>query len=312
MTLIAQSLGAAWKREPRGRGTPGGAAARAEPDCARRDASAAERASAGRATLQAAPVARAADAIRRHGLDRRAASSRTPVERGRAARRVQRAGLRTGVERAGIRAVSHRAGGAAQRRQARARARTVELSLSTGTRGTVLRVRDDGTGFGGSMPDAHSGRTWPGLGSAHHARAGRVVRRALHGAVVAGWRDDGGGRRSRRRRSRARMDHEETGPRVDCRRPSGRARGTPDDPRRVRWRDRRGRRGVRRRRGRSPGDGRQARRRAHGSEHAARGWTRGNAAPSRGRSRVARADPDELRGGRRACATRCGLASRAT
>ena len=41
---------------------------------------------------------------------------------------------------------------------------TVELSLTTGTEGTVLRVRDDGTGFDSTRPAASSGRGWQGLG----------------------------------------------------------------------------------------------------------------------------------------------------
>ena len=43
-------------------------------------------------------------------------------------------------------------------------AQPVELSVFTGGSGTVLRVSDDGTGFDGAMPNAHSARTWPGLG----------------------------------------------------------------------------------------------------------------------------------------------------
>jgi signal transduction histidine kinase len=113
--------------------------------------------------LQAAPVARAADAIRRHGL---IGALR------RHARQLSADGLRVVFSARGYVPVSSEqeyelfriAQEALHNVGKHASARTVELSLSSGTRGTVLRVRDDGTGFVGSLADVHSGRTWPGLG----------------------------------------------------------------------------------------------------------------------------------------------------
>jgi signal transduction histidine kinase len=45
-----------------------------------------------------------------------------------------------------------------------ASARTVELSLDTSAEGTVLRVRDDGTGFDSATAAGTVGRAWMGLG----------------------------------------------------------------------------------------------------------------------------------------------------
>ena len=162
MTLIAQSLGAAWKRNPEeGERRVARLLELSQTALAEMRALLSELRPAG--DLEAAPVARAADAIRRHGL---IGALR------RHARQLSADGLRVVFSARGYVPVSSEqeyelfriAQEALHNVAKHASARTVELSLSSGMRGTVLRVRDDGTGFGGSMPDAHSGRTWPGLG----------------------------------------------------------------------------------------------------------------------------------------------------
>lgn len=166
VTLIAQSLGAAWKRDP----------AEGERRVARmlelsQTALAEMRAllselrpkNEGSQEAVAAPVVQAAEAIRRHGL--------VGVLR-RHAGELTSDGLRVAFSARGYVPTSgaheyelFRIAQEALHNVAKhARAQTVELTLSTGVTGTVLRIRDDGTGFGGGMPAAHAGRTWPGLG----------------------------------------------------------------------------------------------------------------------------------------------------
>ena len=162
MTLIAQSLGAAWKRNPEeGERRVTRLLELSQTALAEMRALLSELRPA--SDTQAAPVARAADAIRRYGL---IGALR------RHARQLSADGLRVVFSARGYVPVSSEheyelfrvAQEALHNVAKHASARTVELSLSSGTRGTVLRVRDDGTGFDGSMPEAHSGRTWPGLG----------------------------------------------------------------------------------------------------------------------------------------------------
>jgi len=166
VTLIAQSLGAAWKRDP------------AEGE--RRVERLLQLSQTALAEMRAllselrpgsdtppgsdtAPVARAADAIRRHGL---VGALR------RHARELSADGLRVIFSARGYVAAPGEqeyelfriAQEALHNVAKHANARMVELTLSSGPSTTVLRVCDDGTGFGGGMPDAHSGRTWPGLG----------------------------------------------------------------------------------------------------------------------------------------------------
>ena len=162
MTLIAQSLGAAWKRD----------AAEGERRAARLLELSQTALAEMRSLLselrpgsdtEAAPVARAADAIRRHGL---VGALR------RHARGLSADGLRVAFSARGYVRVSSEqeyelfriAQEALHNVAKHASAETVELSLTSGLQGTVLRVRDDGTGFDGGMSGAHSGRTWPGLG----------------------------------------------------------------------------------------------------------------------------------------------------
>ena len=162
MTLIAQSLGAAWKRD----------AAEGERRVARLLELSQTALAEMRALLselrpgsdtQSAPVARAADAIKRHGL---VGALR------RHARGLTADGLRVVFSTRGYVRVSSEqeyelfriAQEALHNVAKHASAKTVELSLATGSQGTVLRVRDDGTGFDGGVPNADSGRTWPGLG----------------------------------------------------------------------------------------------------------------------------------------------------
>jgi len=162
MTLIAQSLGAAWKRD----------AAEGERRAARLLELSQTALAEMRSLLselrpgsdtEAAPVARAADAIRRHGL---VGALR------RHARGLSADGLRVAFSTRGYVRVSSEqeyelfriAQEALHNVAKHASAETVELSLTSGPQGTVLRVRDDGTGFDGGMSGAHSGRTWPGLG----------------------------------------------------------------------------------------------------------------------------------------------------
>jgi len=162
MTLIAQSLGAAWTRD----------SAEGERRAARLLELSQTALAEMRSLLselrpgsdtEAAPVARAADAIRRHGL---VGALR------RHARGLSADGLRVAFSARGYVRVSSEqeyelfriAQEALHNVAKHASAETVELSLTSGPQGTVLRVRDDGTGFDGGMSGAHSGRTWPGLG----------------------------------------------------------------------------------------------------------------------------------------------------
>jgi two-component system NarL family sensor kinase len=162
MTLIAQSLGAAWKRD----------ASEGERRVERLLELSQTALAEMRALLselrppsdtEAAPVARAADAIRRHGL---VGALR------RHARVLTADGLRVAFSARGYAGVSSEqeyelfriAQEALHNVAKHASAETVELSLTSGAHGTLLRVRDDGTGFDGGVPDAHSGRPWPGLG----------------------------------------------------------------------------------------------------------------------------------------------------
>lgn len=166
MTLIAQSLGAAWKRD----------AEEGERRVARLLELSQTALAEMRALLselrppsdptgerEAAPVAQASDAIRRYGLVG-------------ALRRHTR-----GLSADGIRVVFSAWGyvpstpeheyelfriaqEALHNVVKHASANTVDLSLTTGVDGTVLRVRDDGTGFDGTRPAVQSGRAWQGLG----------------------------------------------------------------------------------------------------------------------------------------------------
>jgi signal transduction histidine kinase len=166
MTLIAQSLGAAWKRDAEegerrvGRLLELSQAALAE---MRALLSELRPPSDPTGDQETAPVARASDAIRRYGLVG-------------ALRRHTR-----GLSADGLRVVFSSWGyvpstpeheyelfriaqEALHNVAKHASANTVELSLTTGDEGTALRVRDDGTGFDGTMPAAQSGRAWQGLG----------------------------------------------------------------------------------------------------------------------------------------------------
>jgi signal transduction histidine kinase len=166
MTLIAQSLGAAWKRDAaEGERRVGRLVELSQAALAEMRALLSELRPGGDVALGAdtAPVARAADAIRRHGL---VGALR------RHARELTADGLRVVFSARGYTPApaEHEyelfriAQEALHNVAKHASARTVELSISTGGSGTVLRVSDDGTGFDGAMPNAHSARTWPGLG----------------------------------------------------------------------------------------------------------------------------------------------------
>ena len=166
MTLIAQSLGAAWKRDAaEGERRVGRLVELSQTALAEMRALLSELRPGGDVSLGAetAPVARAADAIRRHGL---VGALR------RHARELTADGLRVVFSARGYTPAppEHEyelfriAQEALHNVAKHASARTVELSVFTGGSGTVLRVSDDGTGFDGAMPNAHSARTWPGLG----------------------------------------------------------------------------------------------------------------------------------------------------
>jgi signal transduction histidine kinase len=166
MTLIAQSLGAAWKRDAaEGERRVERLVELSQTALAEMRALLSELHPGGDVTLGAetAPVARAADAIRRHGL---VGALR------RHARELTADGLRVVFSARGYSPgpAEHEyelfriAQEALHNVAKHANARTVELSVSTGGSGTLLRVSDDGTGFDGAMPNAHSGRTWPSLG----------------------------------------------------------------------------------------------------------------------------------------------------
>jgi signal transduction histidine kinase len=166
VTLIAQSLGAAWKRD----------AAEGERRVARLLELSQTALAEMRALLselrppsdsaddgEAAPVARAADAIRRFGL---VGALR------RYARALTADGLRVTFSTWGYVPSSREqeyelfriAQEALHNVAKHAAAKTVELSVTSGPQGTVLRVRDDGTGFDGGKPAAQAGRAWPGIG----------------------------------------------------------------------------------------------------------------------------------------------------
>ena len=166
MTLIAQSLGAAWRRDPE--------------EGERRVARLLELSQGALSEMRAllselrpasdlagdhetAPVARASDAIRRYGL---VGALR------RHARGLSADGLRVAFSSWGYVASTREqeyelfriAQEALHNVVKHASARTVELSLETTGEGTLLRVRDDGTGFDSAMPAGTSGRLWTGLG----------------------------------------------------------------------------------------------------------------------------------------------------
>ena len=166
MTLIAQSLGAAWRRDAEegerrvARLLELSQAALAEMRALLSELRPASDASGEHET---APVARASDAIRRYGLVG-------------ALRRHAR-----GLSADGIRVVFSSWGYVPSTREheyelfriaqealhnvvKHAAAKTVELSLDTTADGTVLRVRDDGTGFDSAAPGGTAGRAWMGLG----------------------------------------------------------------------------------------------------------------------------------------------------
>jgi signal transduction histidine kinase len=162
MTLIAESLGAAWKRDP----------VEGEHRAARLLELSQTALAEMRSLLselrpgsdtKAAPVARAADAVRRFGL---VGALR------RHARGLSADGLRVVFSARGYVSVPGEqeyemfriAQEALHNVAKHAAAKTVELSLVTDGHGTLLRVRDDGTGFEGASPGAHVGRSWPGLG----------------------------------------------------------------------------------------------------------------------------------------------------
>jgi signal transduction histidine kinase len=162
MTLIAQSLSAAWKRDmEEGERRTMRLLELSQTALAEMRSLLSELRPA--SDTEAAPVARAADAIRRHGL---VGALRRHV------RGLTADGLRVAFSARGYVRVSSEqeyelfriAQEALHNVVKHAAAKTVELSLSSGPQRTVLRVRDDGTGFDGGMPGAHSGRTWPGLG----------------------------------------------------------------------------------------------------------------------------------------------------
>ena len=166
VTLIAQSLGAAWRRDPEegerrvGRLLELSQTALAE---MRVLLSELRPASDSDSDSETAPVARAADAIRRYGL---VGALRRHI------RGLSADGLRVVISAWGYVPCTREqeyelfriAQEALHNVAKHAAAKTIELSLTTGSQGTVLRVRDDGTGFDGSAAVAHSGRAWPGLG----------------------------------------------------------------------------------------------------------------------------------------------------
>jgi signal transduction histidine kinase len=166
MTLIAQSLGAAWRRDAE--------------EGERRVARLLELSQAALAEMRAllselrpasdpsgeqetAPVARASDAIRRFGL---VGALR------RHARGLSAEGLRVAFSSWGYVPSTREqeyelfriAQEALHNVAKHAAARTVELSLDTSADGTVLRVRDDGTGFDRATAAGTVGRAWMGLG----------------------------------------------------------------------------------------------------------------------------------------------------
>ena len=166
VTLIAQSLGAAWKRDPEeGERRVGRLLELSQTALAEMRALLSELrpASDSGSDPETAPVARAADAIRRYGL---VGALRRHI------RGLSADGLRVVISAWGYVPSTREqeyelfriAQEALHNVTKHAAAKTVELSLTTGPEGTVLRVRDDGTGFDGSAAAADPGRSWPGLG----------------------------------------------------------------------------------------------------------------------------------------------------
>jgi signal transduction histidine kinase len=166
VTLIAQSLGAAWKRDPEeGERRVGRLLELSQTALAEMRALLSELrpASDSDSDSETAPVARAADAIRRYGL---VGALRRHI------RGLSADGLRVVISAWGYVPCTREqeyelfriAQEALHNVAKHAAATTVELSLTTGSQGTVLRVRDDGTGFDGSAAVAQPGRAWPGLG----------------------------------------------------------------------------------------------------------------------------------------------------
>ena len=185
MTLIAQSLGAAWKRDPdEGERRVTRLLELSQTALAEMRSLLSELRPA--SDTEAAPVARAADAIRRHGL---VGALR------RHARGLSADGLRVAFSTRSYERVSSEqeyelfriAQEALHNVAKHAAAKTVEVSLSSTPNGTVLRVRDDGTGFEDDGTSA-SARRWPGLG----LRTMRERAESL-GAVFAVSSSPGGG-----------------------------------------------------------------------------------------------------------------------
>jgi signal transduction histidine kinase len=166
MTLIAQSLGAAWKRDhAEGERRVARLLELSQTALAEMRALLSELRTGGEVTgeHEAAPVERAADAIRRHGL---AGALR------RHARELSADGLRVAISAKGyVPSTSAQeyelfriAQEALHNVSKHAGAKSVEVTVTSGSEGTLLRVRDDGTGFEGTPSDAKTGRSRRGLG----------------------------------------------------------------------------------------------------------------------------------------------------
>jgi signal transduction histidine kinase len=166
MTLIAQSLGAAWKRDPEeGERRVARLLELSQTALAEMRALLSELRTGGEVTgeHEAAPVERAADAIRRHGL---AGALR------RHARELSADGLRVAISAKGYVPTTSAqeyelfriAQEALHNVSKHAAAKSVEVTVTSGSHGTLLRVRDDGTGFEGVPSDAKTGRPRRGLG----------------------------------------------------------------------------------------------------------------------------------------------------
>ena len=166
MTLIAQSLGAAWKRDAEeGERRVARLLELSQTALAEMRALLSELRTGGEVTgeHEAAPVERAADAIRRHGL---AGALR------RHARELSADGLRVAISAKGyVPATSAQeyelfriAQEALHNVSKHASAKSVEVTVTSGSDGTLLRVRDDGTGFEGTLSDPKTGRPRRGLG----------------------------------------------------------------------------------------------------------------------------------------------------
>jgi signal transduction histidine kinase len=166
MTLIAQSLGAAWKRDhEEGERRVARLLELSQTALAEMRALLSELRTGGEVTgeHEAAPVERAADAIRRHGL---AGALR------RHARELSADGLRVAISAKGyVPSTSAQeyelfriAQEALHNVSKHAGAKSVEVTVTSGSEGTLLRVRDDGSGFEGTPSDAKTGRSRRGLG----------------------------------------------------------------------------------------------------------------------------------------------------